>query len=220
MRALVRAGQLHALREAQVTGWSIKSKAERVRIATKASRVAAEKRTADAQRRRESHPVKAEQPPATRRDVRRDSRTCVLVRTNEGWTAPAKQSIARLTERELDLMGLLAGIDRFDRGCTMLQLAAAHGVPRNAVSNVIHILRRKFGVPSRRDLIPIAKELSRNKTRRRAAEQLSNIRGRGGPGNRVSKFANPVSDGPASAGADAATRTEALHPGPHASRVL
>jgi biotin operon repressor len=128
----------------------------------------------------------------------------VVMRTTDGWRYLS--DFAAIGPRQRLILGALARAcysGKVERGAPT-RIADSLGVARCTIWTQIRELKRKFGVRTLTELAQISKQL--------------NIKGRGGPGNRASMFA-PVTDACKCRRATA-PRTEALHPGPHASRVL
>lgn len=218
-----------------MTGWAIKSKAERVRIAKKASRIAAAKRTAEAQARR----AKAARPergdyrrgmhPNTREAIAREVQWIVACKTLDGWMVPTEY--LRITKRQAEFLATMALFDSLHWGA-MGEISQALGMMRKSAWTLTKTLMKKFQVHNRHQLHAIAVEIASNNPRRRSNTRRSNrhevaqvdlspIGGRGRSSTQASMFANPVSGRSVSAiSTDAAPRTEALHPGTAPSRVL
>lgn len=199
--------------------WGIKSKAERVRIATAASHVAAAKRKRYATEKEAMQAWRSRRPDKRHlRGNRNGHRRYVVMHGPSGWAPPAGR-VVLLTARQLELMSVLARVNAFEHGHTTVMIADVLGIDKASVGNFLMQLRRKFGLHSRAQLLPVAKEFSRNGVRRAVLAQAE-LRGRGRHSNRASTIAT-VSAMPARAGAlDSAPHSEALHPGAAPSRAL
>lgn len=195
--------------------WGDTTKAQRVRSATIASRAAAAKR----EQRKRAEPARSEYRPGmhpnTRDAIGRKPEWLVACRSAQGWIVPTEH--LRITKRQFEMLAHMALFDRLHWGA-MGDIAQAMGMQRKSSWWLSKALMRKFKVHNRFQLHTIALEIARNKARRTYG--ANQIRGRGGPGNRASMFATVTGESVRTGEHNAISQTEALHPGPHASRVL
>ena len=131
------------------------------------------------------------------------------VREPSGWSYASVVTLGHRERQFLAAIAREAPLFKLPHGA-MTRIAVLLGVSRKTVGTHARALRAKFGVASRHDLVPIAKQLSKSKGRGRsskpafqfAVESVSHPVGR----PRVRERAHP--------------QTEALHPAAAPSRAL